>query len=298
MNVVQICGPSYSGSTVLGYMLNTSSNVFFGSEVCMFLKHYKKQMRKAGRVFEPKCDVCGINCNFWTPDFLRKIEEENVANLTQLYKILETFMGESTFIDGSKKSAYYLGHYHGKQVISAKHPLRIMASVIYNRRTKLDIGTDDFDEFKKIIDSKNGFFINYLRDYLNGLFSSYNEFIKTAPDGMVCRTDCLLDNEFSHLKKICRHLNIDFVSLDVTNFSSYDIHPIGGNRAPYWLKAQKEGKKIKDKRFDYYQNAKSCGDVKIDDKYNRVFSESFIRMLQGEDSYIRLCDLLGYDYNL
>ncbi len=33
MKVVQILGPSYSGSTVLGYILNTAPGWFFGSEV-------------------------------------------------------------------------------------------------------------------------------------------------------------------------------------------------------------------------------------------------------------------------
>lgn len=295
MKIIQICGPSYSGSTALGYILNTGENIFFGSEVCMFLDHYKKQMLKRNKDFNPKCDVCGDDCSFWDNEFRHNVEVKGLKDLSSLYRVIEKKLDGRAFVDGSKKIAYYRGNFHGVQLLTAKHPIRMLASFLYNRRQSFAIKSDDFSIVRRCIEIDGDTFKLYSKDIFEELIRVYEEYFVEAPNLILCRTDKLSLDDFKHLKEVCVKADVEFESLDPLCFSQYDVHPVGGNRAPLWLRAERQGKEIKDNpRRSYYTTADSTGDVKVDDKYKSIFPDSFLLEVLEMEEYKNICKLLGY----
>jgi hypothetical protein len=109
MKTCQIVGPSYSGSTVLGYALNTCDRVFFGSETYRLLKSFRQKASENNKCdWWPLCDHCGVNCAYWNREFFKELESMNANTLSEVYELISIrYPDIGIYVDGSKQLRYW-----------------------------------------------------------------------------------------------------------------------------------------------------------------------------------------------
>ncbi len=291
MDIVQVCGPPYSGSTVVGYALNTVPGWFFGSEVLGLLPRFQQQ---SGKV--TWCAVCGQECPYWTHELREQVTTRG-GGLSAVYRVFARANPEvSCFVDGSKSLRWYRGHFTGKQIISAKHPLRMAASWVYTRKHHLGLPAEgSLDDVARLAAADPARVLHYLDAKMTAFAGTYDKDVRAAPDGRLCRTDELHLEGFAELGRLCTFLGIDASDVDLQRFSTYEVHPLGGNWGPRWLRLDRLGLPAKEHpRRTYYCGAESYGDYKVDNKYQQLLVPSVLDEVMALDSYRALCDQLGY----
>ncbi len=118
------------------------------------------------------------------------------------------------------------------KVVTAKHPIRLLASRVYNKRKSLGIKGDDFDSVRSFVDKDYAGFLEYVKDELLFLNEAYAEIFKFSGSHALVKVDEIgLDRV--QQKKLCDHLDLSVDDVSFDNFTDYEIHSIGGNRAPY-----------------------------------------------------------------
>lgn len=298
MKKVQILGPSYSGSTALGFMLNTKENWLFGSEVYRFLKQSREDVEsKTGKSdYVPGCTVCGKKCELWTPELRKEILKSDVRELKELYEIIEKNDERlACFVDGSKALKWYKGSLGDYGIIACKHPLRLMASYFYNERNKFSVSGDLFSDINGAICNDLGVFLNHASEKLKSYINIYNKCLLNFDDGFICRVDELHVNDFEGFSELCVYLEENPDGFSPSRFSEYSAHPVGGNKAPHWQFLKDQNVSGKEKvRHDYYSAAGAIGDYKLDNKFKQILPLEFIDEVCKFDEYIQLCALLGY----
>lgn len=294
MKVIQILGPSYCGSTVLGYALNTLDGFFFGSEVRRQLKSFRDVN---GNGF-PICDYCGVKCCYWSHDFMKRTE--SFLNLQDIYNEFSASYPEvEYFVDASKLIESYSGTKPFARIICVKHPLRMLSSHIYNSRKKLNINIDDYSLFKGYVEANAEYMVEYSIKYLKSLLLTYQNFFSLGGDCFYFKTDeAHLDN-MKIFDDLLVYLKVDNRILNVKEFSKFPCHSLGGNRAPVHLMKKKNSlKSSMNDRFEYYDRTESYGDWKIDNKYKEILPSDFAQYVQGIPEFKCLLDVLGYEEKL
>ncbi|MES3674772.1 hypothetical protein QC589_02320 [Halomonas elongata] len=296
MKVVQIIGPSYSGSTVLGYILNTKKNWFFGSEVYRLLDDHLSAPGKKGKP-NPQCDFCGETCEFWNSSLKNLVLENKTNSLDDVYRwFSERNPDQEVFVDGSKSLRWFSGNEKDYQIVTAKHPVRLLASFLYNERKKSGYNEESIEGFGRYVDDNVDWFFKRSVLVLRRVVNNYKEVFEKFPDAFVCKMDELHCDEFLEMRKLEQYLNVEEKSFDVFNFSQYEVHPLGGNRAPYWQAMHSKGKKESfGERDSYYNNAESFGDYKIDNKFFHIVTKSLGERVGKSSEYQELSDILGYE---
>lgn len=296
MKTVQILGPSYSGTTVLGYILNTAPGWFFGSEVHRLLYSYMAKYGKSNRnIANPKCDFCGDACKYWTRELLLELKEEKVDSLQGIYETFGKYHEDiSVFVDGSKKLEDFNDVASDYKVIAAKHPIRLLASRFYNKRNAFGVAGDSLKDVYKAIENNADGFLGHAEKELDFLHDAYSDIFSSAVDGALVKVD-EVGFEEQQQKRICDILNLSVEDVSFDRFADYEVHSIGGNRAPYWARLERStGRSIANPRNDYYKKAESSGDFKVDNKYMEVFCDDFIEKIEELKSYKELLSMLGY----
>lgn len=293
MNVVQILGPAYCGSTALGFALNTVEGALFASEVIRATPKYRSK-KPAGWL--PVCDLCGESCEFWTKDFFLSITDS--GGLQEVYEKFERRHPEvKFFVDASKNMGNFRGTFPSKKIISIKHPLRMVASKFYNDRKKYGILEDSYDGFRGVF--REGEYVNDISEYLALLRSRYGEFLTKNPEAFVFKADEAHFSGFLKFRELEEYLEIEEGSIKPQVFSQYPCHSLGGNRAPVWLGKKRAGVSLeRNHRLDFYDKASSYGDWKIDDKWKFLLSPDVVERISLLDEYKDVCDYLGYSYSI
>lgn len=291
MKIVQIIGPSYCGSTVLGYALNTIDGFFFSSEARRLLLSFRE---KNGNTF-PICDLCGVNCKYWSESFFEKIK--NVDNLQDLYdKFEEENPQIEYFVDSSKLLDEYEGTYPFGKIVCVKHPIRMLASQLYNLRKKLNIGSSSYNAVYSYIDNNQDEVLAYSDDYLKRLSETYSSIFRQVNSFFYFKTDEAHFDDMKIFRDLKEYLGILRSDIDVVNFSKYTCHSLGGNRAPVFLMKRANEIEVKSNaRFNFYDRAESFGDWKIDQKYIEILPSSFLEKIYSNSSFRKCVDLLGYN---
>jgi hypothetical protein len=296
MRVVRIFGASYSGSTALGYVLNTAEGYFFGSETYrLLLAFQERQKRLTGRYRFPTCDMCGADCPRWSRALMRELRSDRVERLEQVYAAFARRNPEvAVYVDGSKHLRVYDLAVAGQNLVSVKHPLRMVASSTYNDRRQIGFSSTEFGELRQEISENRAVFLDYARAYLGKLSKIYAQILESLPDSHVCRMDAMHENDMEGFGVLAAHLGLE--GLDPTDFARFPVHTLGGNRAPLW-KAQErqQGKTVDHPRRKYYETARSIGDWSIDDKHALIFTDAVRAEIMALGPYRRACALLGYD---
>lgn len=290
MKVIQILGPSYCGSTALGFSLNTIDGALFASEVVRATQKFRSRKPDG---WLPVCDLCGSDCEFWTKEFMLSINDSD--GLQEVYeKFREKHPGVKHFIDASKSMDNFRGTFPYKKIISMKHPLKMVASKFYNDRKKHGIYEDSYDGFRKVFLKDEH--ISAVSEYLAWLKKRYEDFLTKNPDAFIFKADESHLGGFRDFGKLEEYLELEAGSIKPKTFSQYPCHSLGGNRAPVWLGKKKAGVKLKrNHRLDFYDQASSYGDWKIDDKWKFLLSSGFVEKVFLLDEYKEICRYLGYE---
>ena len=297
MQIVQVLGASYSGSTALGYALNTADSYFFGSETYRLLHSFQKRAeRLKGHSNYPQCDMCGTDCTYWSHELIERAKTEQIDSLEAVYRLFESLNPNVSFyIDGSKQLRCYKTFKPGKNLVSVKHPMRMIASSTYNDRRAIGFASNGFADLKAEIAEAGDRFLAYASKYLTRLANTYDRIFARVPDGFVCRVDQMHLDGMSGFNALAGHLELGENRIFPTEFSKYPVHTLGGNRAPYWMALQtQQGKSVRNPRKAYYDTAESIGDWALDNKYRILFDEPTRDAIRNMEQYAHACQALGY----
>lgn len=297
MQIVRIVGASYSGSTALGYALNTVDSYFFGSETYRLLRSFQKRTeRLKGQSSYPQCDMCGPDCAYWSHELIERVKAEQIDSLEAVYRLFELLNPDvSVYVDGSKQLRCYKSLEPGRNLVSVKHPMRMIASSAYNDRRAIGFASNGFADLRAEIAEAGDRFLTYAATYLARLADTYDRIFTRVPDGFVCKVDQMHVDGMSGFAALSRHLELGENRIFPIEFSKYPVHTLGGNRAPYWQALQtQQGKSVQNHRKAYYDTAESIGDWVLDNKYRIIFDELTLDAVRNMDQYARACRALGY----
>ncbi|MGV2929473.1 hypothetical protein ACE3G8_00110 [Vreelandella venusta] len=291
MKVIQIVGPSYCGSTVLGYALNTVDGFFFGSEVRRHLKSFRDKSNGE----YPSCDYCGEECKYWSKSFLDK-----TASTDLLQPIYDEFSSQykevEYFVDASKLLGSYKGTNPFARIVCVKHPLKLLASYLYNSRKGTFCDVEEYSKFKSLIDENKSEALEKSKIYFSSLMSTYNTFFSMKQDFFYFKTDEAHFDKLRVFSELLEFLECGGREIDVVNFSKYTCHSLGGNRAPVHLMKKKHNINVRsNERFQFYERTEGYGDWKIDNKYKELMSQGFISEIEKLPLYKECVAFLGYD---
>jgi hypothetical protein len=300
LQIVRISGASYSGSTALGYVLNTAEGYFFGSETYRLLDRFQERSKRmSGRYRRPQCDVCGPACQYWSKDLLTEIWSARLDSLAAIYAAFSRHNPEvAVYVDGSKDLRWYDKDLAGKNIVSMKHPLRMIASSVYNDRKVIGLLSNEFDNIKQEISIKKELALSYAEKYLMRLSKIYDALFRSLENCLICRADQMHENGFAGFHELSAYLNLD-TKIHPTDFSGFPVHTLGGNRAPLWRVLERQtGREIDHPRKKYYDSAQAIGDWSLDNKYAILFTPEIQEALKGLEAYARACAVLGYHPDL
>ncbi|RUR27853.1 hypothetical protein ELY33_14780 [Vreelandella andesensis] len=211
MKKVQILGPSYSGTTVLGYILNTSDGWFFGSEVHRLLYSYvEKYGAKNKNIANPKCDFCGMDCKYWTRNLLMELKDNKSDTLQDIYDVFQKHHPEiSTFVDSSKKLEFFHDTKIDYTLIASKHPVRLLASRFYNKRESLGVNSEALSSVFNAIQGDKAKFLDYAKEEVNYFYLTYSDFFKNSANGMLIKMDEIVFDE-NHKNNFLNFLDLSY----------------------------------------------------------------------------------------
>lgn len=297
--VIRIAGASYSGSTALGYFLNTAPGFVFGSELYRLLPAFA-QARPEGE--RSVCDCCGPDCEIWTPALRAALLDDPDAGLAQVYDLF--FSGRpagSVLVDGSKALAWYTGGPAPRQrmryLVSVKHPLRMMASYLYNDRKLVPKkARSTLDSCRKWLCSHPDAVQSSIETTCMRLADQYRSihtFTQTTPASW-CRSDDPLD-----VAQTLAGIAAEFgVSIAPERMALVPCHSIGGNRSLVWQArafAEPPGSPQQDSaRWAYYEQKRGSGFVQ-DNKYEVLLVGAPADWVRSAARRHDLYRLLGYE---
>ncbi len=299
--VLGILGPSYSGSTALGYLMNTSKKVFFASELKRLFE---------GDGARTVCAICGEGCDFWTRGFKQILVDRGPC---AAYRLVGEKSKASLVVDGSKmpyffrKSLSDYGESDCAFLVAKKHPLRLLASYFYNvylKKKNLDLWKNG--SLKDIRASQNELWAEFHQENMNPIlgrlwevYSSIYGFIdKKRVPSLDVRHEDVEEPEFvgSVEDAVYDFFGVSF-SLSRTSLTSDFCHPLGGNKAPLWnaLGGSNLESRVEVGRWRYYRESKG---LVRDDKCFVLFEDHHVMEVKSSDKYKALCELLGYSVDV
>jgi len=293
VSVVKIVGPSYCGSTALGCAMNTGEGFFFGSEIYRQLKKFREEA-KDGRF--SSCDFCGPSCEYWSSDLHATLRNLEVDSLAEVYELLAARHPEITVIVDGSKSTPLPDENPDFIVVPTKHPVRLLASHIYNRRTRFGIDSEQLNVVGQLLEESWDEHQRTVARAANGFLKSYRDIFALCAEAHVFRSDEAHKDGFQAFRELEEYLGVSRGTFDPESFSRVPSHTIGGNRVPIWLTKNASGQSIPNNpRFEYYSSSSSLGDWKLDDKFEHVFRPPTLDAISSLPAYQALCELLDYD---
>lgn len=298
VRVVQIVGVPYSGSTVLGYILNATPGWFFGSEVYRLLPAYDNKVGGP-----QKCAFCGDGCPYWEPELLTELRgQDRTAGVSRVYEAFASRHRDvDVFIDGTNSHERYAGSWSDTQVVAAKHPLRLASSHLYNQPERFGLGQNPpFADFRATLAEHPAQAVRRARWVLRTALHAYRKLMQAAPHAHVVRTDALHEESFAELARLREFLGSSHDRDSVVAFSRHEVHPIGGNKAPFWQRvdagapAARQPQARNERREYYTRAADQLGDYRVDDKWRELLPDDVIAGIVELPPFEKLSDMLGY----
>jgi hypothetical protein len=172
----------------------------------------------------------------------------------------------------------------------------MLASYIHNDRKKIGISESEYKKVISEIESNMTLYLDQSEHYLLRIINLYTKIFESRPGAFRFQVDQAHLDNFSIFRSIERLIGVNEGTIIPSRFSSYPTHSLGGNRAPFWIAKEKNGLKIKSNaRLEYYRNAESIGDWKIDNKYQSIFPSKFIEAILQREAYIEACNVMNYN---
>lgn len=290
--IVRIVGPSYCGSTALGCAMNTGAGVFFGSEIYRYRASWRRD--RNGGAFT-NCDFCGANCDYWSPALREELGRRELDSLPDIYDaLLRRHPDIWMLVDGSK-SLPDPDEQPDLVITPRKHPIRLIASRVYNRRRRLGIEADELEVVGRHLE-RSPELETIVNRSVSYFYREYEAAIESCPDAIVFRADEAHHDGFAEFRRLECALAVPDGTFDPSKFSEHAAHTIGGNRQPIWMTRRASGRQApSNPRSEYYESSGGLGDWKIDDKYVALFRPATLDLIRATDKYRALCDLLEFD---
>lgn len=303
IRVIGILGPSYCGSTVISYLLNTDPETFGGSE----LRRLVEQPDKVA------CSLCREACPYWTRENIDRFRKGRPGGGTDhFYAKVASITGKRLIADSSKSDRFFSEAFISQQerqdgvrfafLIPVKHPVRFYASYVYNdyfRRRGRRVS--DYDEVRDALagPEREEVLGTFLPRTARMLLARYRALYRRFAyrDGRPCflvkHEDLADDRGQEGLETVVEQSLGHRPKLDTEAFQSYEAHPIGGNRGPYWQVRldRRKGFAVRDPRFRYYRARQG---VLLDQKFAHVLPRDMIDRVLEWKSTRQLARLLAY----
>jgi hypothetical protein len=289
--IIAIVGTSFSGSTIANLIFGAHPDIHAGGELSALVL----QRNQEGG----SCSSCGFGCVHWNEEARASVSEDNLYSLiTGLFK--------KQIITDSSKSVQWFGDVLSRRenaafspvyVLMIKHPIRYLASCLVNidsfsrssirggpierilalqRKARLlERWTSDLEQFY------DNLFRNIPRDIGNDAFHALHY-------------ERLVGNPSNALSPILASLGLSFhPAMDA--YYDCDFHQIGGNAGAVFQVDRRwspgnEG--MPAFRREFYERTRG---LKIDNKFESVFSPREIAKLKSNSAIKRLVEKLGYN---
>ena len=272
--------------------MNTGEGFFFGSEMRRLLKTFRDA--NGGRF--GICDFCGRSCAYWSVEFYEALRKTGVDTLPDLYQEFLVRHPEVRFlVDGSKTIPASQEAPPDYIIVPTKHPLRLVASHIYNKRERFKIQSDQLEQAGVELERSivNG--LQPIRVMLKSILNKYKATLASCRGAFIFRSDEAHRDGFRIFRDLEHHLGVPQRTFDPDAFTKKPSHTIGGNRAPVWITKDAHGQTTPNTpRKDYYTSSSSMGDWKLDNKYELLIRPSTLTVIRSIPAYSMLCELLSY----
>ena len=305
ITVVAVLGLSYSGSTVLNYVLGAHPAIYGGGEVHALLTKYNAANY---------CTNCQGACPYWTPENLAKVQEHD------FYPFIASLFGTSVVVDTSKTWSWFDRSTRFPSsvpvrfvpVVIIKHPLRHLSSFMVNTmRQKL--GNENIRDLyvrhwldpdealmtspqysinkaslrRKMID----WYLDFLVRQNVEMFEHVDAVFPGNPYTLL-RYENLAHDRAGELAPLLSRLGLHFHP-GMDDCYAAEHHDIGGNAgASYQIHrndAYFEGSH--DIRNEFYRNVRG---ITVDNKYLKFFTPEEVEMLQQDERLTGLMRAFRY----
>ncbi len=256
LDVINIFGMSYSGSTLLNFMLDCVAEVYGGGEL-----HWLLTQHAPGQTYKAHCTHCKENCPIWTPAVCSGIESKGfystIAGLTDAKVIVDTSKMLSWFIERQNMAESNITYHN---VLLVKHPLRHITSLLTN--AGVTATEDKHDAIEKAI----GTFDSYYRETFG--------YLQKNSSLIVHYEDLVLQN----LQTINRILSLVDLKHNRQTLDCFDYvhHQIGGNAGPIYLATKEWPTKRHEQPKERLKHYESKTGVFIDNKYQEFLNDAEI----------------------
>lgn len=294
--VFAVVGMPYSGSTLLSFVLGSNPYVYNGADL-----HYLNNT-KGGQcsLHKEKCDVLSQT---GLEDIYSKF-----GNHDAWYDAISHHTGRPYIVDASKQLSFFeqvLPLTSKPVVVIAlnKHPMRALASDLYNRLFDRKLKMKNLNDIHEYIEKNENKIKDFLLKRIRAILldiegrASLLEKIKLRDnviDIAFLKYEDYLESPSKEFGKLLSKFDL-FYDENYLNYTQYEHHPITGNMAPIW-KMREDGKQKKtsnnDFRKDFY--GKNDSPVVLDNKYQYLFTKDLIEWIEDLREYKSLVLRLGY----
>lgn len=296
VSVVGLVGLSFSGSTVLNYVLGAHKGVYGGSELYRLID--KDPARQCG------CSWCHDGCTVLTDERIATMNKDN------FYASLAQFTGCNKIVDTSKNLPWFENLFprQAKNGISlhllllTKHPLRQLAAFMgWQHNYLFQCGLKSVAK-RMLVDPSTAFSKQkmHLSYWLDNILSFHEKFdtsplLNAFPHSMVKYED-FVEQTATALQPLLEHWGLEFDTKAI-DYSAFEQHGVGGNGGVVRMINTEERKaNFRSRSADYILNFyDKCEDLTMDNSHKEAFSEQTMEWIVGLPKYRSLCEKLSYN---
>jgi len=299
VSVMGLVGLSFSGSTVLNYVLGAHPGVYGGSEL----------YRLISTDSATHCGCC------WCHDGCDVLSDARIATMNErnFYHALAEFTGKKIIVDTSKTLPWFEDMFprQKKQGISlslmllTKHPLRQLAAFMgWQDNYLFKCGMRSVAK-RMLVDPSTAFsrekmhlsyWLDVMIDFYDAFYSS--PLLESVPH-FIIRYEDFVEQTGATLSPVLAQWGLSF-DPETIDYHKFDQHGVGGNAGVIRMINTEDGdKKFRSKSadyiLDYYDN---CEGLTMDDSYRDAFSQPVLEWIIGLSKYKKLCAKLHYSETL
>lgn len=274
IDVLNIFGMSYSGSTLLNFILDCVPQIYGGGEL-----HWLLTQHQPGAGYNAHCTHCKETCDIWTPERCVNAPEQHfynwVSSITEKRVIVDTSKTVSWFIDRQKKKEDNVAYHN---FLLVKHPYRHICSLLTNANKA------DHENLTHNIEEAIQIFYEYYVEVINYLDGSNYKVIHYE--------DLILNTDGTVNEILCK-IGIPDATLP-SDFFQQAHHQIGGNAGPIfqatksWPTKREEQSPIRLRKYE-----ESRG-VFLDNKFMDLFNDNHLAQIDADNRITRLDNILNF----
>ena len=287
---------SFSGSTLLNYVLGSHSGVYGASEIYSLIHPINGS--------KGYCSWCEDDCPVLSKKNLDSIR------LKTFYSDLARFSGKQLIVDSSKHLWWFEEAFAAQSsksfqpifLILTKHPMRHLASFMGfhpNHLRASGLATLIKQSLKDPINALSSerlhisYWLGVMLDYYTNLFS--NPLLNEYPTEQIRYEDFVL-TPAEALEKTLAFFDTPY-SAEALKYENFEHHGYGGNSSVMrnvrdyeeWEKHWKEH--FPPWTVDFF---KECDGIQLDNTHEKAFSPKVQNWIYALPKYKQLCALLGY----